>query len=120
MHETGNFPPHQILDGRVILDAQGLKSLRKRRGLSQEAAAELCLDHRLCLSLASIKRAEAGKPVLYRTARHLASFYGTEVETLIRQQSAQPGCYFERMQLVPALETVLTFQSGLLGGERQA
>ncbi|AMD01604.1 ATP-binding protein [Halomonas chromatireducens] len=69
-------------DGRLRLDRERLKQHRKRLGLSQEALAEYCFDRRLCLSIASIKRAESGKAVLYRTARHLAEIYGVEVEAL--------------------------------------
>ncbi|MFC3282630.1 helix-turn-helix domain-containing protein [Litchfieldella rifensis] len=59
-----------------------MKQHRKRLGLSQEALAEYCFDRRLCVSIASIKRAESGKAVLYRTARHLAEIYGVEVGVL--------------------------------------
>ncbi|MCA8866834.1 MULTISPECIES: ATP-binding protein [unclassified Halomonas] len=69
-------------DGRLRLDRQCLKQHRKRLGLSQEALAEYCFDQRLCVSIASIKRAESGRAVLYRTARHLAEIYGVEVKTL--------------------------------------
>ncbi|MBD3895017.1 AAA family ATPase [Halomonas sp. ML-15] len=69
-------------DGRLRLDRQRLKQHRKRLGLSQEALAEHCFDRRLCVSIASIKRAESGRAVLYRTARHLAEIYGVEVEAL--------------------------------------
>jgi hypothetical protein len=40
-------------------------------------------ERRLCLTRAAIKRAESGKPVPYRTVRHLAAYYGIGVETLI-------------------------------------
>ncbi|WP_240609818.1 helix-turn-helix domain-containing protein [Billgrantia endophytica] len=70
------------LNGRLALDSSGLKRHRKRLGLSQEALAQHCFDRRLCVSIASIKRAESGKPVLYRTARHLATVYDVDVETL--------------------------------------
>ncbi|NIC06553.1 helix-turn-helix transcriptional regulator [Halomonas sp. DX6] len=69
-------------DGRLRLDRERLKQHRKRLGLSQEALAEYCFDRRLCVSIASIKRTESGKAVLYRTARHLAEIYGVEVEEL--------------------------------------
>jgi predicted ATPase/transcriptional regulator with XRE-family HTH domain len=69
-------------DGRLRLDRERLKQHRKRLGLSQEALAEYCFDRRLCVSIASIKRAESGKAVLYRTARHLAEIYEVEVEEL--------------------------------------
>jgi len=70
-------------DGRVLLDASLLKKLRKARGLSQEALAELCFHQQLCVSIASIKRAETGKVVLYRTARHLAQVYEVTLESLV-------------------------------------
>lgn len=76
-------------DGRVSLDGSQLKQLRARAGLSQEALAERCLEQRLCVSIASIKRAETGKPVLYRTARHLASVYQVPLEQLWKKAQAQ-------------------------------
>ncbi|MBI6852846.1 AAA family ATPase [Pseudomonas cichorii] len=72
-----------ISDGRVLLDAGLLKGLRKQRGLSQETLAEACLNRHLCVSIASIKRAETGKPVLYRTARHLATAFQIDVGALL-------------------------------------
>lgn len=71
-----------VSDGRVLLDAVLLKGLRKQHGLSQETLAEACLNRHLCVSIASIKRAETGKPVLYRTARHLATAFGVDVSAL--------------------------------------
>ncbi len=70
-------------DGRVLLDATLLKRLRKARGLSQEALADLCFQRQLCVSIASIKRAETGKIVLYRTARHLAQVFEVELDQLM-------------------------------------
>lgn len=52
-----------VQDGKVFLNADGLKALRKQHGLSQDALAQLCLEHRLCVSIASIERAETGKAV---------------------------------------------------------
>ncbi len=75
--------PAPALDGRIALDAPLLKTLRKARGLSQEALAELCMNQQLAVSIASIKRAETGKVVLYRTARHLATIFDVEVERLV-------------------------------------
>ncbi|KIH81346.1 ATP-binding protein [Pseudomonas batumici] len=72
-----------ISDGRVLLDAGLLKGLRKQRGLSQETLAEACLNRHLCVSVASIKRAETGKAVLYRTARHLATAFEVDVGALL-------------------------------------
>ncbi|UGQ46848.1 ATP-binding protein [Massilia endophytica] len=80
-------PGSATSDGRVLLDAGLLKQLRKRRGLSQESLAELCFSQQLCVSVASIKRAETGKVVLYRTARHLAQVYGMPLEELLGKAS---------------------------------
>jgi transcriptional regulator with XRE-family HTH domain len=78
-------------DGRVHLNAALLKVLRKGRALSQEALAELCFSMQLCVSIASIKRAEAGKSVLYRTARHLAQAFDMSPEQLRATPEAAPA-----------------------------
>lgn len=88
-------------DGRLRLDRQRLKQHRKRLGLSQEALAEYCFDRRLCVSIASVKRAESGRAVLYRTARHLAEIFGVEVETLsvdVEGAAAGPATDIEDME----------------------
>jgi hypothetical protein len=74
--------PIQPFDARVMLDVHSLKALRQRRG-GREALSEQFQERRLCLTRAAIKRAESGKPVPYRTVRHLAAYYGIGVETLI-------------------------------------
>ncbi|GGY36340.1 ATP-binding protein [Pseudoduganella albidiflava] len=84
-----------VQDGRVTLDARRLKALRQQRGLSQEALARLCFEQRLCVSIASIKRAETSKSVLYRTASHLARVFGSDIEALVagpqeQQQASAP------------------------------
>lgn len=75
----------------MLLDPGVLKGLRKTQGFSQETLADACLDRRLCVSVASIKRAETGKPVLYRTARHLASMFGVDIDALIDKPGAPAG-----------------------------
>ncbi|WP_422777121.1 ATP-binding protein [Pseudomonas mediterranea] len=85
-HRVLPAPPKRdasVSDGRVLLDAGLLKGLRKQHGLSQETLAEACLNRHLCVSIASIKRAETGKPVLYRTARHLATAFDVDVSALL-------------------------------------
>lgn len=85
-HHVLPAPPKRdasVSDGRVQLDAALLKRLRKQHGLSQETLAEACLNRHLCVSIASIKRAETGKPVLYRTARHLATAFDVDVSALL-------------------------------------
>lgn len=69
-------------DGRLNLNSEQLKSLRRKQGMSQEALSDACIERGLGLSLASVKRAESGKTVLYRTARHLAAFFGVTLEAL--------------------------------------
>ena len=70
-------------DGRISLNVEVLKTQRKQRGLSQEKVAEACLKQSLLISVSSIKRAELGMNVLYRTATQLAKFYGISVELLL-------------------------------------
>jgi hypothetical protein len=80
-------------DARVMLDVHNLKALRQRRG-GREALSEQFQERRQCLTRAAIKRAESGKPVPYRTVRHLAAFYGIGVESLIDaepQRQAPPA-----------------------------
>lgn len=76
------IPP---FDARVMLDVHNLKALRLRRG-GREALSEQFQERRQCLTRAAIKRAESGKPVPYRTVRHLAAFYGIGVEALIEAE----------------------------------
>ena len=67
------------MDGKLLLDSQVLKSLRKKRGLSQSAMAEKSMSAGAPVSLATIKRAELGKPILYRTATSIAAFFDVEI-----------------------------------------
>lgn len=72
--------------GRILLDAQRLRQLRRRLGLSQEALAEACNERHIALSVSSIKRAESGKHrVFLRTGRDLANFFGVSFESLLAQ-----------------------------------
>lgn len=97
-------------DGRVLLDATLLKRLRKARGLSQEALADLCFQRQLCVSIASIKRAETGKIVLYRTARHLAQIFEATLEQLMAQAGAAlpaPGNHLAAIATPDAVSNTL-------------
>jgi len=69
-------------DGKVILSASYLKELRRNNGLSQEKLAQKIKMQKLNLSIATIKRAEAGKMVNYGTAFTLAEFYNIAVADL--------------------------------------
>ncbi|OPA86747.1 Cro/Cl family transcriptional regulator [Pseudomonas fluorescens] len=99
-----------VSDGRVLLDAALLKGLRKQRGLSQETLAEACLNRHLCVSIASIKRAETGKPVLYRTARHLATAFQIDVEALLGHSATRALVEVEQ-SMTELHNTVLAAQS---------
>lgn len=85
-------------DGRVVLTPQKLKALRLSRGLSQEALAEYCAEQRLCVSIASIKRAETGKCILYRTARHLAEAYQVPMESLVSRETASARAHEDKAE----------------------
>ncbi len=73
----------RIKDGRMRIDARYLKQLRRYRGLSQERLSDGCIDAGHYVSLSSIKRAEAGKCILYRTAGNLARYFNISVESLM-------------------------------------
>ncbi|WFB47067.1 ATP-binding protein [Vibrio coralliilyticus] len=51
--------------------------------MSQEKLADKCRERRLAVSIGSIKRAEAGKNILYRTVSSLACFFNVTVGELL-------------------------------------
>jgi len=78
------------MESRLILDVGELRRLRKSQALSQESLAYACEQRQLRVSIATIKRAESGKPVSYRTARELARYFGVELKQIV-QDSGGPG-----------------------------
>jgi len=66
----------------LSLNHDVLKLLRQEKGLSQEAMADLSISQGCALSLTTIKRAELGKPVSYRTALNFSRFHDTELVSL--------------------------------------
>ena len=70
--------------GRVFLVTEVLKDLRTERLQSQEDMAHACSDGNFRVSIATIKRAETGKPVVYRVARELARYFGVPVRHLVK------------------------------------
>lgn len=72
--------------GRVFLVSDVLKGLRNEKLQSQEEMAFACSDQKIRVSIASIKRAETGKPVIYRVARELARYFNVPVQHLIRTE----------------------------------
>lgn len=77
-------------DGRIKLSDATLKALRQRKGLSQEALADECLRSGIHLSISTIKRAESGKSIIYRSAKGFADFYHVSLDALT-DQPAPPG-----------------------------
>jgi len=71
------------MESKLLLNIEICKQLRRNHGLSQDNLAYACKQRRLPISIATIKRAETGKPVSNRTARELALFYGVELEVLL-------------------------------------
>ncbi|MBT9457175.1 MAG: helix-turn-helix domain-containing protein [Burkholderiaceae bacterium] len=70
--------------GRVFLVTEVLKDLRTERLQSQEEMAHACSDGKFRVSIATIKRAETGRAVVYRVARELARYFGVPVRQIIK------------------------------------
>ncbi len=76
------------MDSKTVLNTKELKRLRKLQGLSQEGLAYACEQRCLRASIATIKRAESGKAVSFRTAHELATFFDVGIEVLVSGSSA--------------------------------
>lgn len=76
------------MDGSIKLRVATLKSLRRRAGLSQESLASACATQGCPISLATIKRAESGKSILYRTAKTIAQYYAVPLSQLYTNEPA--------------------------------
>jgi len=74
------------MDSKVSLDIDALRKFRRTQGLSQEGLAYACEQRQLRVSIATIKRAEAGKKVSVRTASELAKFFDVDIECLVAQR----------------------------------
>jgi len=77
-------------DGKIILSSSNLKALRRRYGLSQESMAYKCSEENLAVSIATVKRAEAGKKVSYGTAYKIAKFYDVDISELTNNSVSPP------------------------------
>jgi DNA-binding XRE family transcriptional regulator len=75
-------------NGRVFLVTAILKDLRTERLQSQEDMANACSDGKFRVSIASIKRAETGRPVVFRVARELARYFGVPVQRIIKADTS--------------------------------
>ena len=74
----------------IQLNIDLLRTLRNRNGLSQDAMASHSVDKGCSLSVATIKRAELGKPVSYRIALDFARFHGIDIFELEAQKNSIP------------------------------
>jgi DNA-binding XRE family transcriptional regulator len=73
-----------LLDrGQVVLDERELRRLRHDRLLSQQDLADECWNRNIRVSIATIKRAEAGRAVRFRIARELSRCFNVPVERLL-------------------------------------
>ena len=70
--------------GRVLLDADLLRELRRTRLLSQQDLADECWRRNIRVSIATIKRAEAGRAVRFRIARELGRCFGLPPMQIVR------------------------------------
>ena len=89
------LPPGERLHlGHVVLDAALLRRLRQARLMSQQDLANDCWRRNIQLSLTTIKRAEAGRPVRFRIAREFARSFDVPVTRILRidhpEASGQP------------------------------
>jgi DNA-binding XRE family transcriptional regulator len=76
--------------GRVFMVGEVLKDLRAERLQSQEDMANACSDGKFRVSIATIKRAETGKPVVYRVARELARYFNVPVNKIVKPRLSNP------------------------------
>lgn len=125
MHTSLTASPMPPPDVRVTLDIARLNLLRQRRADSLEALSDRFLERRRCLTNAALKRAASGRPVRFRTVRHLAAFYGIGVEALIAPTAAaqvlEPTLAsfgVERLQCAALFDAVLATGHGRLADVR--
>jgi hypothetical protein len=76
----------------LVLKVELLKSLRQQKFLTQEDLFNACKQKSLRVSLATIKRAETGKKVSYRTVRELSAFYAVPALSLIVATAGDTLC----------------------------
>lgn len=70
--------------GRVQVDADLLRELRRARLLSQQDLADECWRRNIRVSIATIKRAESGHAVRFRIVRELARCFDLPPMRMVR------------------------------------
>jgi hypothetical protein len=71
------------MKGSTKLNSDIIKSLRLNMFLSQNSLANKSLESGCSLSLATIKRAESGKNVSFRTVINYATFFDVEKKVIL-------------------------------------
>ena len=87
---AASAPKTSASNGRVFLVTEVLKDLRTERLQSQEEMAHACSDGKFRVSIATIKRAETGRAVVFRVARELARYFDVPVRHIIKTPDS-PG-----------------------------
>jgi transcriptional regulator with XRE-family HTH domain len=100
-----------LMQGRVLLDADVLKQLRHSRQLSQDELANECSIGHFRVSISSIKRAETGKPVLFRIARELARFFNVPAQRLICGKLPETHGREDVIESIPAAHLIGDFSA---------
>lgn len=108
MKKNSNF-----VDGRMRLNVDVLKNLRKNLGLSQSKLADYAIFQRKNISIASIKRAELGEPVIYRTALQLASLFNTDISVLMAEHEVNDDLYAKKIKFTKE------YDLGMVGRESE-
>lgn len=70
--------------GRVQVDADLLREMRRARLLSQQDLADECWRRNIRVSIATIKRAESGRAVRFRIVRELARCFDVPPMRMVR------------------------------------
>lgn len=81
--QAGLADAEQIQRGRVMLNRIELRLLRQRLLMSQQDLADDCWRRSIQISLTTIKRAEAGRPVRFRIAREFAKYFEVPVIRIV-------------------------------------
>jgi DNA-binding XRE family transcriptional regulator len=87
LFQAAQAPGEARNHGSVILDSGMLRRLRTARLMSQQDLADECWRRNIRVSIATIKRAEAGHAVRYRVARELARCFDVPVADILRPRS---------------------------------
>lgn len=78
--------------GHVMLDNALLRQLRQGKLMSQQDLADDCWRRNIPLSLTTIKRAEAGRAVRFRSAREFARCFDVGVTRIVRVDDLAVAC----------------------------